>query len=188
MAMKRSVALSVILVFAAAIAVAQAESSSTRFSSPLLNDIVRMSKSGLSDATVVAYVKARLAWLDSILSAEDLIKMRRAGVSETVTQYLASVTAIDTARSGEGRRGEMTYDSREGTVYPVEPVYGGGYDYPYGYYPPYFSSSAVFIGRPFFHHRFFFHHPFSFSHQPSFRRQFFPHRFFNRSFFGRRFR
>ncbi len=186
-AMKRSVAFSVILILGAAIAFAQAEPSSTRFSTPLLNDVVRMTKAGLSDATIVAYVKVRRARLDSILSADDLIQLRRAGVSETVTGYLASVTAVDVGQRREGRDEEATYDSREGRAYPVEPAYGGGYAYPYGYgyYPPYgggFFSTSVFIGRPFFHRHFFFQRPF-FSD-----RFFFRDHFFHRPFFhGRRF-
>ena len=182
-AMKRPVAFSAILILGAAVAFAQAESSSTRFSTPLLDDIVRMTKAGLSDSTIVAYVKVRRARLDSILSADDLIQLRRAGVSKTVIRYLASVTADDVGQTGEGRHEEVTYDSREGTAYPVEPAYGGVYGYPYGYgyYPRYgggfFCTSVVFIGRPFFHHHFFFHRPF-FGH-----RFFFRDRFSHRPFF-----
>ena len=171
-AMKRSVALSVVSIFVSAFAFAQGESSPTRFSNPFLNDVVRMTKAGLSDATIVAYVKARPARLDSELSADDLIQLRRTGVSETVIQYLARVTA-DVGQYRE------SYDSRDGRAYPVEPVY----TVPYGYgdnYPlyagGYFSSSVAFVGRPFFHHRVFFRRPFP-------RRHFFGRRFFHRPFF-----
>lgn len=169
---KRSVALLVISIFVSAFAFAQGESSSTRFSNPFLNDVVRMTKAGLSDATIVAYVKARRARLDSELSADDLIHLRRSGVTETVIQYLARIR-VDLGQYGE------SYDSRDGRAYPVEPVYtapyGYGYDYP-PYAGGYFSSSAVFIGRPFFRHRVFFHRPFP-------QRHFFGQRFFHRPFF-----
>jgi hypothetical protein len=169
---KRSVSLAVVSIFVSAFAFAQGESSSTRVSNPFLNDVVRMTKAGLSDATIVAYVKARRARLDSELSADDLIQLRRSGVTETVIQYLARIT-VDLGQYGE------SYDSRDGRAYPVEPVYtapyGYGYDYPL-YGGGYFSSSAVFVGRPFFRPRVFFHRPFP-------QRHFFGHRFFHRSFF-----
>jgi hypothetical protein len=184
---KRSAPLLVISIFVSAIAFAQGESSPTRFSNPFLNDVARMTKAGLSDATIVAYVKARRARLDSELSADDVIRLRRTGISEAVIQYLASVTPLDEGRSGEARQGDVTYDSGDGTAYPVEPAYDGGYvnPYGYGYYPydgsGYFSTSVVFVGgrrflrRHFFPHRPFFH-----------RRVFFGSRFANRPFFPRR--
>jgi hypothetical protein len=119
---KRSVSLAVVSIFVSAFAFAQGEFSSTRFSNSFLNDVVRMTKAGLSDATIVAYVKARRARLDSELSADDLIQLRRSGVTETVTQYLARIT-VDVGQYGE------SYDSRDGRAYPVEPVYTA----PYGY-------------------------------------------------------
>jgi len=159
--MKRSVALLVISIFVSAFAFAQGESSPTRFSNPFLNDVVRMTKAGLSDVTIVAYVKARRARLDSELSADDLIQLRRTGVSEMVIQYLARIT-VDLGQYGE------SYDSQDGRAYPVEPVYtapdGYGYDYP-PYAGGYFSSSAVFVGRPFFRRRIFFHRLFPQRHR-----------------------
>jgi hypothetical protein len=171
-AIKRSVALLVMSIFVSAFAFAQGASAPTRFSNPLLNDVLRMTKAGLSDATIVAYVKARRARLDSELSADDLIQLRRSGVTESVIEYLARIT-IDLGQYGE------SYDSRDGRAYPVEQAYTA----PYGYghdYPPYgggyFSSAAVFVGRPLFHHRVFLRRPFPHRH-------FFGRRSFSRPFF-----
>jgi hypothetical protein len=183
--MKRSVILSTIVILGAAVAFAQPEPSSTHLSNRLLGDAVQMTKAGLSDATIVAYIRARRASLDSILSADDLIRLRRAGVSETVIQYFAGAAAVDVGLSGEGRDEEVTYDSREAGAYPVEPAYDGDDAYPYvstyypSYYGGYFSTSVVFVGgRPFFRRHFFFRRPF-------FRRNI-GHRFVQRPFLPRR--
>ncbi len=186
MVMKRLAILSSILILSAGAALAQSGPSLTPFSNPLLNDVVRMTKAGMPDATIVAYVKARRAGMDSV-SADALMQLRRAGVGEPVVQYLAGVAALDEGRTGEARQGDVTYDSGDGTAYPVEPAYNGGYVYPYGYgyYPydggGYFSTSVVFIGgRPFLRHHFFHHRPFFH------RRVFFGSRFAHRPFFPRR--
>jgi hypothetical protein len=183
MIMKRLAILSAILILSSATALAQSGPHSTRFSNPLLDDVVRMTKAGMSEATIVAYVKARRAGMDSV-SADDLMQLRRARVGEPVIQYLAGVAPLDEGRTGEARQGDVTYDSGDGTAYPVEPAYNGGYvsPYGYGYYPydggGYFPTSVVFIGgRPFLRHHFFHHRPF-FHH-----RVFFGSRFAHRPFF-----
>lgn len=186
MAMKRLAILSAILILSAAAALGQSGPPSMRSSNPVVNDVVRMAKAGMPDATIVAYVKARRAAIESV-SADELIQLRRAGVGEPVIQYLAGV-ALDEGRSGEARQGDVTYDSEDGTAYPVEPTYGGGYaypqwygDWPYGYWPYGFSGSVFVGGRPFFRHRFFFRRPFAH------RRVVFRHPVGRRSFFrGRR--
>ena len=119
MAMKRLATFSAILILSAAAALAQSRPSSTRFSNPLLDDVVRMTKAGMSDAAIVAYVKARRARIDS-MSPDDSIQMRRAGVGEPVIQYLAGLAALDEGRSAEARQGDVAYDAEDGTAHPVE--------------------------------------------------------------------
>lgn len=153
MSMKRATVLSLVLLLGAAAVSAQTERPPRRFSNALLNDVVRMTDAGLADETITAFVKARRARLEPV-TADDLIRLRQARVSDTVIQYLASV---------EGRSDELTYDSSEGTAYPVSPTYSGeyGYAYPYSYYyPGYFSSFVFFRGRPFFRSHSLFHRPF----------------------------
>ncbi|HEY3123602.1 MAG TPA: hypothetical protein VGK70_06030 [Thermoanaerobaculia bacterium] len=184
--MKRLVIFSAMLILSAAAALAQSGPPSARFSNLFLTDVVRMTKAGMPDATIVAYVKARRAGIDSV-SADDLIQLRRAGVGEPVIQYLAGVAALEEGRSGEARQRDVTYDSGNGMAYPVEPAYDGGYVYPYGYgyYPydggGYFSTSVVFIGGRLFRRHHFFHH------RPFFhRRAFFGGHFAHHPFFPRR--
>jgi uncharacterized membrane protein YgcG len=159
--MKKVLALCAILLLGASLASAQTRSS-PRFSNRLFTDVVEMTRAGLSDATIVAYVKARRSRLDSDVGAGDLIRLRQAGVSEPVVATIAGITGLDAGQSGPDR--EVTYDSREGTTVPVEPsyaedgdysnAYGYPYWYAYGYpywygYGPYFSTRFFIGGRSF---------------------------------------
>ena len=154
--MKRSIAFSVVLLLAAA--GMSAQSARPRgFANPLLNDVVEMSRASLPDETIIAYVKARQARLDADVTAGDLIRLRQAGVSDSVVRYIAGASSVDvtTARRGS----QATYDSRddagESDVYPVDGDYayarpywyGWGYGYPYWYgYSPFFSTTFVVRG------------------------------------------
>lgn len=165
--MKKTLATCAILLLGASLASAE-PGPSRRFSNRLFTDVVEMTRAGLSDATIVAYVKARQSRLDSDVSAGDLIRLRQAGVSENVVGYIAGVTGLDSGRRRP--ESEASYDAREATV-PVEPsyaedegysyAYGNPYWYAYGYpywygYGPYFSSRFFIGGRSFrggFSHR-----------------------------------
>ena len=149
--MKSALAISAIFLLGAVAAAAE-PGSTRRFSNPLLTDVVQMTRAGLSDATIVAYVKARQARLDADVSADDLIRLRQAGVSETVVRYIAGSSGIDSPSAERGQ--EMTYDSRDGAAIAVEPAYGEdepydyAYGYPYwgGYYPYWYAYSPYFSG------------------------------------------
>jgi hypothetical protein len=167
---KRAAAFSVILLFLFGALAAVAEPSPPRrFSNPLLDDVVQMTRAGLSDATIVAYLNSRRARLDTDLNADDLIRLQKAGVSETVVRYIASAGALD-APPVRDRDQDVTYDSGDGSVssepsysedeaypeaYPYAYAYGYGYPYWYAYSPYYFSGSVFFGGRPFFRGRSF---------------------------------
>ena len=159
--MKRALLLSAVLLLSASAAFAEPRASS-RFSNRLFNDVVEMTRAGLSDETIVAYVKARRSRLDSDVNADDLIRLRQAGVSEAVVGTIAGITGLDSGPSGPDS--EATYDSREETSVPVEPsyaedeaypyAYGYPYWYAYGYpywygYGPHFSTTFFFGGRSF---------------------------------------
>jgi hypothetical protein len=172
MNMKRLAAFSAILILGASLAAAQTASPSTRFSNPLLNDIVRMSKAGMPNDTIIAYTQARQARLDEALTAEDLIELRRAGVGEPVVRYLAGVATFEAPPGGNAPRAQATYESTggEGETVAVDPGYAGyGYGYPYygwGWGWPYyggwwggpFISGRVFIGGRFGHRGHFIGH------------------------------
>ncbi len=145
--MKRAIALCFVLAFSG---VLLADAPETRVPSrqtpspSLFQDLVRMTKAGLSEATVLEYAKAHRAELPSEISADDLIWLRKSGVSESVVRYMS---AIDVRASGDYTEQEedVPYDSRAAERYPAAPEdsypvadYNGGYpdtDYDYGSYP-----------------------------------------------------
>ena len=80
--MKRAVAFSFFLVCAGVLLADSPESRSPSRQSPsLLQDLVRMSSSGFSDATVLAYARAHRAELPPEVSTSDLLWLRRSGVA-----------------------------------------------------------------------------------------------------------
>jgi len=105
---------------------------------PLLEDVVRMSKGGVSDAVVVAYLTTHRRELPKILSQDDQLRLQRGGVSDSVMTYLSRNSAVDIGVTGEGGRGGSVYavesPSQEGyEAYDAAagyPFYGG-----YSYFP-----------------------------------------------------
>jgi hypothetical protein len=167
--MKYTAAIFSIFLLAALASAEPARSRPSRFANPLLDDVVQMTRAGLADETIVAYVQARRSRLDGDTSADDLIQLRRAGVSETVVRSIASLTGLPDAGGSVSR--EVRSESGEDAAYPDEPIdegygYGYGYPYPYGYpywyaYSPWFSGEVVIGGFGFrggrFGHRGFGH-------------------------------
>ena len=118
----------------------------------ILDEIVRLTKAGLTDETVLAYAKAHRGELPSVLSADRLHKLRESGVSETVVRYL---TAIDVRASGWSAEEDTAYDSygeSDGRStadysYPAEEDDNGSYDgggYDAGYYGDGGASYAAY--------------------------------------------
>ncbi len=159
--MKRTFALSIAFLLASFVLLAE-PASPRRYSNRLMNDVVQMTRAGLSDSTIVAYVKARRSRLGD-MTADDLISLRQAGVSEPVVAYIAGAAGI---QGDYDREAQMDYESGEGDTAAVEPSYpvdgydgydgyyaygypywySWGYPYWYGYWP---FSSSVFIGGRF---------------------------------------
>jgi hypothetical protein len=140
-------------------------SSSRHPASTLLDDLVRMTRAGSSDASVLAYAKAHRMELPPELSDASLRWLRDSRVSETVVRYMAAidVRASDvgapegvTDASGEDERAARpraaySSESDSGNVPPLyaesdagasgypyrdSDTYAGyEYDYGYGYYP-----------------------------------------------------
>jgi hypothetical protein len=151
--MKRAVALAFLLAFSG---VLLGDSPGSRGalheSSTILQDLVRMTKAGMADETILAYAKARRAELPPEVSADDLLWLRKSGVSETLVRYM---TAID-VRASDAEAGEdVAYDSDEAAdrsaavesysdrdygSYP-DSSYAGSYpDTSYDAYGPYYND------------------------------------------------
>jgi hypothetical protein len=98
----------------------------------LLEDLVRLTKAGSSDVTVLAYAKAHRLELPPELSDDDLRWLRDSGVSAMVVRYM---TAIDVRASGENAQGDVAYGSSEDAVHPR-----AAYSYPESDYDSYRGS------------------------------------------------
>jgi len=161
--MKRRLTLCLTLFAAlAAGAAAVPQQSAAGESSRLLDEIMRLTRGGFSGQTVLTFVRARRADIPPILTAEDLLRLRKTGVAETVLEYLSGASALelDTA----GRTAAMDAEpAREAT--DAEPAYLAPlYDYPPLLGGGYVSSSSHFL-----RHHVFRHHP-TLGSQPGFPR------------------
>jgi uncharacterized membrane protein YgcG len=167
--MKRNLVLFAVLLFTSLNALGQSRQSG-RFANPLLDDIVQMSRAELPEQTILAFVRARQARLETDVTADDLIRLHRAGVSDRVVAYIASISGLENRRADRDRDSGMSYDSDSSSAAPVDPgdgdvavdpepygpVYGGwGWGgYPYWYdYSPFFYGGVVIRGGGRFHHR-----------------------------------
>ena len=165
MNMKRLAVFSAVLMLLLGASFAAAQTppprSATHFSNPLLNEVVRMSNAGMRNETIIAYVRARQSRLEAELTADDLIELRRAGVDESVIQYLAGAASFAGGGSSD-RDVRYSGESGEGETVAVDPGYTGryyggwgwGWGWPYsgwgwGWGWPYYGS--VVIGGRFGH-------------------------------------
>ncbi|MDQ2980538.1 MAG: hypothetical protein M3R62_15115 [Acidobacteriota bacterium] len=170
--MKRTLAFLASL-FLGTLAASAQSPSQERFENRLLEDVVRMTAAELSDATIVAYVRARHARLGDDVTADDLIRLRRIGVSEKVVAAIARLSGISDRGVERGddrdrdldrdrdRDRDVEYDGGS-TVVPVDPGYGARYADPYGWpsvydgypgwgypYPYWYDYSPFFYGGVF---------------------------------------
>ena len=130
--MKRILTLCLALSAAGAISlVADGVPPSKGDSSPLLDEIARLTQGGFSGETVLGFVKARRADIPSILTVEDLQRLRRSGVAETVIGYLQANTAIELNTTG--RTAAMDAEPPKEPAYVQQPVYVVP-PYPYGFF------------------------------------------------------
>ena len=124
---------------------------------PLLEDLVRLTKAGVSDETVLVYAKAHRAEASSLIAADDLLWLRESGVNEAVIRYMA---AIDVRASDRGAEEDVAYESAEAAVYPSaaysypdRSYYGYPDDNYYGYggYPEtYYAGYSPFFGAGYY--------------------------------------
>ena len=78
----------------------------SRTPAEVLDEIVKLTKAGLGDETVLAYAKAHRSELPAVLPNDRLNYLRDSGVSRTVILYL---TAIDVRASGESPADDAVY-------------------------------------------------------------------------------
>lgn len=181
--MKRTLAFSVLLACSGAL-LGNSPNTGSRTPATLLEDLVRLTRAGSSNVTVLAYAKAHRLELPPEVSDSDLRWLRDSGVSEAVVRYM---TAIDVRPSDEIAQADVASSSYEGTHASASYSHAGsgddgygesypdrysgnypdssydlsaGYDdasYGPGYYPfyPYYPYTAYFfVDRNGFSHRF----------------------------------
>lgn len=75
----------------------------TRFANPLLDVVVDMTRAGIPDATILAFLRVRRTRLETDVTAEDLIQLRREGVAGDIIEYVASQSRADVPPSARLR-------------------------------------------------------------------------------------
>lgn len=159
--MKCAVAFSVLL---AACSASLADSpdrppSSRTKSTIVLEELVRMTKTGSSDAAVLAYARAHRAELPAELPDSTLQWLRASGVGERVVRYMSAIDVRESAssvpegvtyadeRPDASRRGWVSEDEREGQDETERPAPRDGDDYgDTGTYARYDSDSGGCCG------------------------------------------
>ncbi len=123
--MKRTIAFLAILflgsvsVFAETSAPRATAKPADRFENPLLEDVVQMTRAQLPESSILAFVRSRRSRLETGVTANDVIRLHRAGVSDSVVAYIARATGIKDGASswrdrGRERSGESRADSDHG--------------------------------------------------------------------------
>lgn len=113
------------------------------FSRSVTSDVIRMTKAGVDEDTIIQFVKKTRGPID--LTGDDVVAMKEAGVTQKVIR-----TVVDEA---DGRDRDHS-DRRVVVVAPYAYPYG----YPYGYYDPfwypYYWGPSISVGFGFggYHH------------------------------------
>jgi len=105
----------------------------------IIDDVIRMSQSGVDDASIIAYVQKYRDRFE--ITADDVIALNDAKVSRDVVKALVDESRRDDRRDSR--------DRAPATRVYVEPYWG----YPYGYYDPFWYGwgPRVSIGFGFGH-------------------------------------
>ena len=74
------------------------------FDNRLLDDVVEMTREQMPESSILSFLHARRSRLSYDVSAQDLIRLHRAGVSDRVVDYIASVVGIDEENQGRYQR------------------------------------------------------------------------------------
>jgi hypothetical protein len=139
--MKRAIVFSFLLACSSVLLADSPDSRSPSLEPPsLLQELVRLTNGGLSDETILAYAKAHRAELPPRVSTDDLLWLRKSGVSETVIRYMS---AIDVRASDAGAADAVAYDSRgaAGHFAAADSYSDDSADSDYGSYPDSYYDS-----------------------------------------------
>ena len=108
-----------------------------------IDDVIQLTQSGISDETIITFLETRE--IRFVLSPQDIVRLRAAGISEELLRYLLQHTAAD-----------------QPPAYLPPVAYGSGYGvpgYPAGYYTPAYAAGVVLsVGFPIVPHWLHEHH------------------------------
>jgi len=114
-----------------------------------LGEAIRLKREGADDAGVIAYLRFHAADLAPVIEAAEVRLLRKAGAGKSVTNFLASVSAVDLGPMGEGHETVVSAEP------PASEIGMPAYGMSYGYGPTGgFGYTAVF---PRVRHRHFPH-------------------------------
>ncbi|HTD53278.1 MAG TPA: hypothetical protein VK780_09655 [Thermoanaerobaculia bacterium] len=92
-----------------------------------LGEAIRLKREGTDDAGVIAYLRFHAADLSPVIEAGEVRLLRQAGAGKSVTNFLATVSAVDLGPMGGGRESAVSGEA------PAVPEIGmPGYDMSYG--------------------------------------------------------
>src|SRR5437773_7101904 len=67
-----------------------------------LEEAIALKAGGANDTVVIAYLRERQNELPSVIAAQDMKRLRRAGAGRSVAAFLATAAAVGIGESGEG--------------------------------------------------------------------------------------
>jgi hypothetical protein len=109
----------------------------------VVDEVVRMSKAGVADGDIIAYVKKAPNAFE--INGDDVIAMNDAHVSSTVMKFVIDESA---ERMKEDRRDDGRSSARQTSTVYVRPMVSPYYydPYYYGYYSPYWYGPSAYFG------------------------------------------
>jgi len=93
-----------------------------------LGEAIRLTREGTDDAGVIAYLRFHGADLPPVIEASDVRLLRKAGAGKAVTNFLATVSAVDLGPMGEGHQ-MVVYAEPPPASEIGMPAYGMSYGY-----------------------------------------------------------
>lgn len=91
-----------------------------------LGEAILLKREGTDDAGVIAYLRLHAADLAPVIEAAEVRLLRQAGAGKSVTNFLATVSAVDLGPMGEGRETVVSGESPAASEIGM-PAYGMSY-------------------------------------------------------------
>jgi len=119
----------------------------------VVGEVVRLKSAGADDSMALAYLRLHQSELPSVITAEDVQALRKAGVGKPFLVALTTLSAVDIGKTGEGQPvANEAYAPPSGEMAGYEMQEAYGYGYGYGY-----PVAAGYGGHNGMHHHFFPH-------------------------------